>query len=625
MQLHAHLQVEADTEDRDVDSRVAAVRSLALTLQTLGASQAGAQPLRERGSESLAELLQQHALPCLLAALQDYSTDNRGDIGSWVREAGMRAAPDALQLLESAVPTQAQEAAMHTWVQRFVGGLLKQSVERIARVREVAATQLRSILQIGLRWPPLEGAELLQTAFGQQHPAALATLQGLPAVVAILQVPAYQTALLEGLAASIGGLDSSLSKAASAAVLRLVEQHPSSGLADSLLAALHTVWQQHAHSPRLAIALLRTADMLLAETDIGHRDQACLERLLGCVQGETRQCKDVARLCMVATVLCHYLDLNGPLCKSALQSLLGLLMNKYPKVRKSAGEQLYVKLLTLEDHPTLTEDSLEPALEVLSETTWDGSAAEAPNPGPNPVDLNQLSSQPTAAASSQTLAIVFQCRAVGQQIWTTGSDGTFQNTGAQADLWCGPGSAKIAIKHFFSNTTTGNEQFEGGSPTFEAVDGSGIIVAAKLISGNLIAPRSGDGGFGSVGDVLLGVNSARGTFSDVTTIVRNNELGGQLPNGMTPLVNSNTNVENFAPTGAEGVPNAPLFVPYQADYTFITGGKQPAWPQPSVITPQSIQGGSGSTSTASASSSASASGNGSASASANATASSSSG
>ncbi len=51
----------------------------------------------------------------------------------------MRAAPDALQLLESAVPTQAQEAAMHTWVQRFVGGLLKQSVERIARVREVGS------------------------------------------------------------------------------------------------------------------------------------------------------------------------------------------------------------------------------------------------------------------------------------------------------------------------------------------------------------------------------------------------------------------------------------------------------------------------------------------------------
>ena len=35
---------------------------------------------------------------------------------------------------------------------------------------------------------------------------------------------------------------------------------------------------------------------------------------------------------------------------------------------------------------------------------------QAPNPGPNPVGPNQLSSQPTAAASSQTLSIVFQCR-----------------------------------------------------------------------------------------------------------------------------------------------------------------------------------------------------------------------
>ena len=51
----------------------------------------------------------------------------------------MRAAPAALRLLESAVPAQAQEAAMQTWVKRFVGSLLKQSVERIARVREVGS------------------------------------------------------------------------------------------------------------------------------------------------------------------------------------------------------------------------------------------------------------------------------------------------------------------------------------------------------------------------------------------------------------------------------------------------------------------------------------------------------
>ena len=46
---------------------------------------------------------------------------------------------------------------------------------------------------------------------------------------------------------------------------------------------------------------------------------------------------------------------------------------------------------------------------------------------------------------------------MGQQIWTSGSNGQYANTGAQADLWCGPGSAKIAIKHFFSDPGTGNE------------------------------------------------------------------------------------------------------------------------------------------------------------------------
>lgn len=33
----------------------------------------------------------------------------------------------------------------------------------------------------------------------------------------------------------------------------------------------------------------------------------------------------------------------------------------------------------------------------------------------------------------------------------------YVNSAAHADLWCGPGSAKIAIKHFFSNATSKTE------------------------------------------------------------------------------------------------------------------------------------------------------------------------
>lgn len=52
------------------------------------------------------------------------------------------------------------------------------------------------------------------------------SVQGLQAVAALLVVPEYRAAVLEGLVASIGGLDASLSKAASAALLHTLSSPP---------------------------------------------------------------------------------------------------------------------------------------------------------------------------------------------------------------------------------------------------------------------------------------------------------------------------------------------------------------------------------------------------------------
>ena len=53
--------------------------------------------------------------------------------------------------------------------------------------------------------------------------------------------------------------------------------------------------------------------------------------------------------------------------------------------------------------------------------------------------------------------------------------------------------------------------------------------------------------------------------SDFTWIIRNNELGGQIAPNQQPLALASANLDNFALTCAENVPNAPLFVPYQAN------------------------------------------------------------
>ncbi|KAA6429474.1 MAG: hypothetical protein FRX49_00867 [Trebouxia sp. A1-2] len=191
---------------------------------------------------------------------------------------------------------------------------------------------------------------------------------------------------------------------------------------------------------------------------------------------------------------------------------------------------------------------------------------------------------PSSNSNTGTSTILFACRAVGNQIYTTNASDSsaYVNSAAHADLWCGPGSAKIAIKHFFSNATAKTEAFIGGAPSFEAVDGSGIAIGQKVATTSATSTRSGDGGLGSVGDVLLSING-QGSLSDVTWIIRNNELGGQIAPNQQPLALASTNLENFALTGAENVPNAPLFVPYQADYTFFTGAR-PTFPQPGVVT-----------------------------------------
>ena len=103
--------------------------------------------------------------------------------------------------------------------------------------------------------------------------------------------------------------------------------------------------------------------------------------------------------------------------------------------------------------------------------------------------------QPSQKYSTESAStILFACRAVGNQIYTASkytytrlslqsttcsyavssaancpfltlrlclTDATnpsqYVNSAAHADLWCGPGAAKIAIKHFFANTSTQTE------------------------------------------------------------------------------------------------------------------------------------------------------------------------
>ena len=95
----------------------------------------------------------------LLEGLTDYTTDERGDVGSWIRMSCVLALSKLVQILFSHsnslqnfveyLPPEKYHAA--------IGGILKQGVERLDHVRQQAGKQFVELLHLPL--PDMDGKE----------------------------------------------------------------------------------------------------------------------------------------------------------------------------------------------------------------------------------------------------------------------------------------------------------------------------------------------------------------------------------------------------------------------------------------------------------------------------------
>lgn len=160
--------------------------------------------------------------------------------------------------------------------------------------------------------------------------------------------------------------------------------------------ALLQLFEQHTHEGRVILPLLKTISLLM--------NRLCIDRLvddtsfsmamLNSLEQEESKCKDVHRLTAIIDVSlglmgtgngCQKVRLNGrdtpfhhclcktyPVAASESQELLAfvcrLLMHPFPRVRRIAAENLYVKLV---EQPTMVENH--PALELLLSNPWDST------------------------------------------------------------------------------------------------------------------------------------------------------------------------------------------------------------------------------------------------------------
>jgi tubulin-specific chaperone D len=128
-------------DDPDAEARVQAVKGLISVCETLTTISSEECKL---DCNSLYLLIKIRVMDTFFKALDDYAVDNRGDVGSWVREAAM----DALERCTYVLCKSGSHGSLFDsdTANKLVGGILKQAVEKIDKIRDIAARTLKRIL-----------------------------------------------------------------------------------------------------------------------------------------------------------------------------------------------------------------------------------------------------------------------------------------------------------------------------------------------------------------------------------------------------------------------------------------------------------------------------------------------
>ncbi|RAL54060.1 hypothetical protein DM860_004531 [Cuscuta australis] len=226
-------EIEENPEDRDAEARVSAVKGLVSVCETLTYTEQLSDFFSEEDYHSLFFVIKSEVIQSLLRALDDYSIDNRGDVGSWVREAAIEGLEKCLYILckreSNHLPSQSEVVRLKGKRGLFfdedlatciVGGIVKQAMEKMNKLRELAGNTLHRILYIKEIFVPfIPYRERLESLVPNDTDLKWGVPTfSFPRFIQLLGINCYSKYVVSGLVTSIGGLLDSLRKVAVAAL-----------------------------------------------------------------------------------------------------------------------------------------------------------------------------------------------------------------------------------------------------------------------------------------------------------------------------------------------------------------------------------------------------------------------
>ncbi|GAA5944447.1 hypothetical protein JCM10213_002657 [Rhodosporidiobolus nylandii] len=362
-------------EEGRILSRV--VERLTAFVQREHTNKAATIEARRNGVEALAEIVQKHSsssamtppLPSALSALQlvfsDYTTDQRGDVGSWVRMSTLRAWSTLLPALSS---------ASQQLVDAVVASMMKQAVERLDNVREVAG---KALMQLWQAEREVEGLKLLREREVWEgiaseerqswRDASWASERLLP----LLSVSEYREQLLEGAVLAASQYSTSTPFLDFALTLpALAPTHSDSLTLLDLLTALHALAKRNFASNRIFVPFLSLLASLAeagALDEVAYEDAGTgvLEKLLGVATNNVGKMKAAARVKGAGKVVTAFLPLPS-VGSLAAAKLPVFLTHSQAWLRQQVADDVFSALGALG-----LEDEAMAALErTVGETSW---------------------------------------------------------------------------------------------------------------------------------------------------------------------------------------------------------------------------------------------------------------
>ncbi|OZJ03190.1 hypothetical protein BZG36_03316 [Bifiguratus adelaidae] len=354
--LIASSRYRTKLEENDAEAKRNAIEAIIVIIKHLNSQTREVIPLE------IFHMLTDH----LLEVMDDYSVDQRGDVGSWSREAAMKAMLSIVQIVWTQEDSQQNDNTYvpDAFLCNMVGALLKQGVERIDRTRQCAGEALSALLLVhkeseGAAFYPNiphrpDLAAVMPRNINWQSPAEVFSK-----MVPLLAIGQYRTQLLTGLIISAGGLTEALVRHSSVSLLNYIASLSSSTSPslETILMCILDIFQSHSKKDRVSIPVLEVLGMLFENGTMSRwEDSERLDQMFRLTVLEGTKSKDPRKLGAVIKVLTGLGSLSDPnLTRKCTRQLLAYLCHPYPRIRSITADQLYFYFSTIDDNEGIME------------------------------------------------------------------------------------------------------------------------------------------------------------------------------------------------------------------------------------------------------------------------------